>query len=142
MASFSATSRQRLETCDPRLQQLFQDVVKSYDCTILQGKRTEAEEADHLAAGRSHTHHSKHVYPIGAPALAVDVAPWPLTWPDPKAKDYVKVVARFYHFAGFVRGVAGGLGLRIRWGGDWDGDLIFVDQTFDDLPHFELLDAP
>jgi peptidoglycan L-alanyl-D-glutamate endopeptidase CwlK len=28
---------------------------------------------------------------------------------------------------------------HIRWGGDWDGDQDFRDQTFDDLAHFELI---
>ena len=34
--------------------------------------------------------------------------------------------------------VANRLGLKVRWGGDWDGDFEFKDQNFHDLPHFEL----
>lgn len=30
-------------------------------------------------------------------------------------------------------------GVKIRWGGDWDGDWIHTDQSFHDLPHFELV---
>ena len=33
--------------------------------------------------------------------------------------------------------VAAGLDIEIRWGGDWDGDNEFTDQSFDDLVHFE-----
>ncbi len=32
------------------------------------------------------------------------------------------------------------LGIELRWGGDWDRDAEFDDQTFNDLPHFELYD--
>ena len=32
------------------------------------------------------------------------------------------------------------LGVRLRWGGDWDSDLEVDDNDFDDLPHFELVD--
>ena len=31
-----------------------------------------------------------------------------------------------------------GMGIKLRWGGDWDGDWQTRDNTFDDLPHFEL----
>jgi len=27
----------------------------------------------------------------------------------------------------------------VRFGIDWDGDDTFTDQTFDDMPHFELI---
>ena len=63
------------------------------------------------------------------PSLAVDVAPWPIDWNDSH---------RFYHFAGFVLGIAAALNIRLRWGGDWDSDFDLRDQTFFDLPHFEL----
>ncbi len=63
------------------------------------------------------------------PSLAADVAPWPLDWKDKE---------RFYHFAGRVSGIAQMLGIAIRWGGDWNGNNDLKDQTFYDLPHFEL----
>ena len=63
------------------------------------------------------------------PSLAADVIPYPVDWEDSK---------RFYHFAGFVEGIAAAKGIKIRWGGDWDGDRSFADQNFHDLPHFEL----
>jgi len=34
----------------------------------------------------------------------------------------------------------GGISHKIRWGGNWDKDgIILHDQSFDDLPHFELV---
>lgn len=140
MPAFSARSLERLAGCDVRLQQLFLEVVKHVDCTVLQGKRTEAEAAQNRADGTSHTNHSLHVYPLGAPSLAIDVAPYPVEWPDPKAQGraYVKKLAEWYRFNGFVLGIAAQMGIPLRTGCDWDRDWDVEDQTFDDLPHYEL----
>jgi peptidoglycan L-alanyl-D-glutamate endopeptidase CwlK len=131
MPSFSEKSLKALETCDERLQRLFKEVVKYWDCTVTEGKRTEEEQRHNVAVGASKTLDSKHVYPLGKPSLAADVAPYPVKW-----KDY----PRFYAFAGFVIGTAVAMGLKVRWGGDWDSDRDFSDQNFNDLVHFELVD--
>ena len=48
--------------------------------------------------------------------------------------------ARFAEFAGIVKAIGWyRYQVRIRWGGDWDGDNDLDDQTFDDLVHFELV---
>lgn len=132
MPEFGKKSREQLDTCDPRLVRLFNEVVKKWDCTVIQGKRTETEQANLVARGASQTLRSKHVYPIEARSLAVDVAPYPVKWHD---------INRFYAFAGFVIGVAWSLGFKIRWGGDWDSDRDFSDQKFNDLVHFEILEG-
>lgn len=140
MPSFSEQSDARLSTCHAKLRDLFREVVKEFDCTVLEGKRSEAQQKQNVAKGVSKTLASKHVYPLGAPALAVDVAPYPLTWPKRNSANYVKEVAMFYAFGGYVMGVADRMGIKIRWGGDWDGDWVVLDQVFDDLPHFELVE--
>ena len=132
MPSFSKRSKDRLETCDIRLQELFIQVVKDFDCTILEGYRSEARQAQLLADGRSQVAVSKHNHrdDYNKPcALAVDVAPYPIDWSDRE---------RFTYFAGVVRGVAFMMGLKIRWGGNWDSDLDLDDNEFDDLNHWEL----
>lgn len=141
MPNFSQRSIIALASAHPHLQMLFYAVIEQYDCTVLEGKRSEAQQKENVAMGVSKTLNSKHVYPIDGPSMAVDVAPYPLKWPKRDEATYVKDVARYYYFAGFVKGIATKLGLKIRWGGDWDGDDIFVDQTFDDLVHFELLES-
>lgn len=138
MNSFSSKSLLALETCDPRLQKLFHRVLIGFDCTVLEGKRSEAQQVENVKKGVSKTMDSKHVFPLGQPSRAADVAPYPLKWPDRKSPTYVKDVAAFYAFGGYVMGIADGLGIKIRWGGDWDGDEVYVDQVFDDLVHFEL----
>lgn len=142
MPQFSALSRQQLDTCHPQLQRLFTEVIKHFDCKVLEGKRTREQQALNVAKGVSKTMDSKHVQPEGAPedwkALAVDVAPSPLKWPDRNSPTYTKDLARFYRFGGQVEGIAKELGIPLRWGGDWDSDQDLFDQHFDDLPHFEL----
>lgn len=131
MPSFGPASLKQLGTCHPDLQRLFMDVIQAWDCQVLEGKRSEAQQKINVAKGVSKTLASKHVYPLGKPSLAVDVAPYPVKWTDTE---------RFYAFGGFVIGTARKLGLKVRWGGDWDGDREFADSAFHDLPHYELVD--
>lgn len=126
MPSFSRTSKDRLVTCHHDLQRLFVEVVKHWDCTVLEGKRTKEQQRKNVRDGVSKTMDSRH---LDDPANAVDVAPYPVDWED---------MDRFYAFGGFVLGVASQMSMDIRWGGDWDVDRDLSDQTFDDLPHFEL----
>lgn len=129
MLKFSSKSKNNLATCHEDLQKLFNEVIKNYDCSILQGWRSNEEQEELFKAGRSklRAKQSKHNY---HPSLAVDVIPYPVDWENKE---------RFYHFAGYVKGVADTMGIKIRWGGDWNNNNSFDDQTFDDLPHFELI---
>lgn len=139
MPVFSIASKNRLATCDPRLIRLFNEVIKHYDCIIIQGHRTVAEQQALYAQGR--TKPGPVVTQIDGirtkgqhnfnPSRAVDVGPYPLDWND---------LPRFIHFAGFVKGVAIMLGIKIRWGGDWDSDNQQSDERFRDFPHFEVID--
>lgn len=131
MPNFGTASKAQLKTCDPRLQRIFNEVIKHWDCQVLEGKRSEAQQKINVARGVSKTLNSKHVYPLDKPSLAVDVAPYPIKWKD---------IERFYAFGGMVIGVALMMGINLRWGGDWDSDRDFHDQTFMDLVHFEIND--
>ena len=131
MPSFGRTSRVNLATCHPDLQQVFNEVVKHFDCSVLCGHRSQArqnalQDTDPprtLVAWPNSTHNAK-------PSTGIDVAPYPINWKDRE---------RFTYFAGFVLGVALGIGIGLRWGGDWDSDTELDDNKFDDLPHFELV---
>ena len=128
MPRFGSRSKKRLATCDDRLQDLFKEVVKHFDCSVIQGHRGKADQNKAFDEGRS-----KLRYPDGnhnaSPSKAVDVAPYPIDWSD---RD------RFHYFGGFVLGIASQMGLKIRWGGDWDRDTQVKDNKFDDLPQFEI----
>lgn len=127
MYKFSDKSKKRLESCDKRLQEIFNEVIKHYDCTIIQGYRTTLEQEELYKAGKSKVQRSKH---NKYPAEAVDVAPYPIVWDD---------YDRFKFFGGFVCAVAAMKGVKIRWGGDWDSDRELDDQTINDYVHFELI---
>lgn len=128
MPAFGSNSKANLYTAHVELQRLFEEVVKGYDCTVICGYRSKEDQDKAVAQGLSKTPYpqSKH---NRKPSVAVDVAPYPINWKDEK---------RFYHFAGYVMGVAERLGIPVRWGGDWDSDNDLNDQTFMDLVHFEL----
>ena len=129
MAEFSERSMSRLMTCDPRLQEVFEIVVKYFDCTILCGHRGEEEQGRVYREGKSRARwgQSRH---NSLPSVAVDVVPYPIDWVDRE---------RMTHFAGFVLGIAASRGISVRWGGDWDQDTEVEDNRFDDFPHFELV---
>ena len=128
MPRFSTKSKSKLHSCDERLINLFNKVVKHFDCMVLEGHR--GEEKQNAAYDKGN---SKVRYPNGkhnqSPSVAVDVAPYPIDWAD---RD------RFHYFGGYVLGVAKQMGLNIRWGGDWNQDTQTKDNKFDDLVHFEL----
>lgn len=127
MPTFSKLSEQRLATCDPRLQKLLREAIKSVDFTVLCGHRGEDEQEDAFRTGKSKVRfpNSKH---NSLPSVAVDIAPYPIDWSDHRA---------FARLAGYVGRIAHEQGIEIRWGGDWDGNWRSND-SFVDLPHLEL----
>jgi len=128
MASFGTSSREKLDTCDEKLQAICELIIEHYDFTVLEGTRSKERQNELFRQGKSKLKggQSRH---NSLPSKAVDIAPYPIDWND---------TARFYFLAGLVRQAAHDLGVRIRQGADWDGDGSFKDQSFHDLPHFEL----
>lgn len=128
MPKFSQRSQANLATCDQKLQDLFNEVIKHVDCTILEGHRNREEQEEAFRTGKSQLH-----YPHGNhnayPSNAVDAVPYPIDWEN---------TDRLYMFSGFVQGIAAKMGISIRVGADWDGDFNTKNQHFVDLPHFEL----
>ena len=130
MPQFSNRSKERLATCDERLQRVLNLVIQVVDFTVLQGHRSVEEQQELYAQGRTKpgaivthidgvTKKGNHNY---VPSRAVDIAPWPIDWND---------LPRFRNLATAVKVAAVALGYDVRWGGDW--------QTFKDYPHFEIV---
>jgi peptidoglycan L-alanyl-D-glutamate endopeptidase CwlK len=142
MPSFGTTSTNRLSTCHKDLQTIFNEVIKSYDCIILEGHRSVERQQQLYKEGKSKidgiTKKGNHNY---SPSLAADVAPYFTNDPHVRWND----TTSFYLFAGYVLGVSDILykndviSHTLRWGGDWDSDKDIHDQTFNDLVHFELV---
>ena len=134
MATFSKTSRENLEGCDPNLQILFNYVIRYFDCTVVCGERAEGEQNKAFADGFSTVQYpnSKH---NSSPSEAVDVVPYPIEWNN---------TDRMRYFIGFVKGVAkmlkeyGTMDKEITTGVDWDDDTFLKDQSFNDFPHFQV----
>ena len=148
MPSFSQRSLDRLKTCHPDLRRLFSSVVVKFDCTILQGVRTDEEQAELYRQGRTKldgvTKRSKHQARADGLSYAVDVVCYPIDW---NVSDEA-VAARWLAFARAVFAEAERQGISLRWGGDWNRNWNWRDpdedpradaaQRFNDWPHFEV----
>ncbi len=128
MPKLSPKSEERLLTCDQRLQRVAREAIKCFDFAVLTGHRGKEEQNEAFAAGNSKERwpDSKH---NSIPSAAFDVAPFPIDWKDSD---------RFVLLAGCILGIAHTLGIKLRWGGDWNGNFKVSDERFLDLGHFEL----
>jgi len=130
MPKFGKRSLKNLATCDGKLQQVFNEVIKYIDCSVLEGHSSEERQDKLYDEGKT-----KVRFPKGRhnsfPSRAVDVTPYPVDWSDRERQTL---------FAGFVLGMARGMDINLRWGGDWDQDFEVADNRFDDFPHFEVKD--
>jgi len=147
MAAFGKVSAERLETCHPDLGKICHRVVRVFDISILEGARLDERQLMLFNDGKSKldgiNERSKHQVTEEDPlSYAADVAPYPIDFDNEH-----KAKARFYMMAGHFFQAAedlfaeGEITHLLRWGGDWDSDKEFDDQSFDDLPHFELIQA-
>jgi len=130
MPKFGKKSKEELSTCRKELQEVFNEVIKTVDCSVLEGNRHQTRQDALYEEGKT-----KVKYPMGRhnalPSFAVDVCPYPVDWGDRE---------RFHLFAGFVIGIAKSMDINLRWGGDWNQNWEVDDNKFDDFPHFELIE--
>ena len=130
MYKWGPRSIKHLVTLDERLQKVLNEVIKYVDCSIIEGHRSGERQDRLFEEGRT-----KVKYPNGRhntnPSKAVDVTPYPVDWEDRERQTL---------FAGFVIGIGQSMGIRLRWGGDWNMNFEVDDNNFDDFPHFELVD--
>jgi len=124
MPRFGRRSKERLKGVDARLVNVANELIKLMDVTVIEGLRSQERQNELVAQGKSKTKFGKHVA-----GKALDLAPYPIDWDDRE---------RFHYMGGMVRGIGRALGLKIRWGGDWDSDGDVKDNGFDDLVHVEL----
>lgn len=165
MPHFSKGSQSKKATVNRNLQILFDEVIKYFDCTVIFGRRTKAQQDEIFKDGREFdpvmktwrivdkdkittwTPWPKSKHNINKPdkdlldtdlADAIDVAPYIAS------KGVVWQKSQCYYFGGFVMGIAkrlfaeGKITQEIIYGGDWDGDTDVNDQSFLDLVHFQV----
>ena len=137
MYSLSKQSHRKLQECHRDIYVVIMELLKTFNIIVLTGFRNQKEQDEKYFTGKSKVRfpHSKH---NKVPSMAVDIAPYPIDWGEhEKPSDNIKALGRFYYMAGKMNEIARNKGITLRWGGDWDGDNDFMDQTFDDLGHFE-----
>lgn len=132
MPTFGPASRAQLSTCDERLQRVLNEAIKYVDFSVVEGHRGQAAQDAAYAKGLS-----KLKWPHGNhnadPSRAADIAPFPIDW-----RDKTTSIARFAFVSGVVQVCAKQLGIKVRFGWDWNRDLDPRDETFLDWPHVEL----
>lgn len=140
MPAFSQESFSKLSTAHRDLQVLFYEIIKTFDCTIINAHRDQVDQDADYAAGRTKLKYpdSKH---NSNPAMAVDVMPY---LDNGKGIEWDKNINTAY-FAGYVLATANQLKLAgkmihsVRYGGDWKGDNDLASNSFCDMDHYELI---
>lgn len=131
---YGSGSLRQLNTCHSDLQRIFLELSHERDTTIIEGTRSIARQQELFDKGASKVLPGKSKH-NRLPSDAVDAAPveGPRAWArgkDISRKEYIV-------FAEQVMAIAKRLEIEIRWGGDWDMDGDYNDQSFNDLVHFE-----
>lgn len=132
MPKFGTESKKQQATCDPRLVRLQNEAIKYIDHSILEGHRDKAHQDADYAKGVS-----KLKWPNGQhnklPSRAFDFAPFPIDW-----SNKATALGRFMLIAGVYLVCAAQLGIKIRFGWDWNRNLDPRDESFLDWGHIEL----
>jgi len=131
MPEFSKKSNEKKLSCHVDLQLILNQAIEIIDFSVIKGFRGEEEQNKAFDGGFSKLKYPKSKH-NKKPSMAVDIQPYP--YPNHK---YLSRQCTF--IAGVVMGCAYDLDLKIRWGGDWNGNGRIDDNNFNDLFHFELL---
>jgi len=129
MPKFSKRSQDKLNTCHLDIVKVMNEAIKHVDFTVLEGVRSFERQEELVRTGKSKTLKSKHLPDSYGRSMAIDVIAYPIQWNNNN---------RNYLFAGFIKGVAASMGIKLRIGADWDGDFDTNDQNFHDIVHFEI----
>ncbi len=125
-----------LETVKHPLVLVCNRAIQSIDFAVLCGRRLEDAQEEAYRTGMSLAHWPDSAHNAIPPELskAVDIAPWHMIRPHIRweaEREFVKL-------AGHMAQAAHDLGIRLRWGGDWDQDDDLYDRNVPfDLGHFE-----
>jgi len=134
MAKFGKKSMEKLKTLDERLQKILLKAIKIIDFKILEGHRGKELQNSYYDSGNSKLKFPKSKH-NKLPSEAVDIATW-----FPK-KPHIRWdnLMQFTYLAGIIMGVGHSMGIKLRYGHDWNRNGILGDySSFHDYPHIEL----
>ncbi len=153
---FGNKSKKQLSTCHVDLQKVFNLAISRsrVDWGISEGHRPIKKQQQYYSIGRTTELHRKPITRVDGvnvigkhnkiPSEAADIYAY---HPDLQIRRkiiYDKITLSYV--AGVIGSCAkelfekGEISHLIRWGGNWDSNgIIVLDQSFDDLPHFELI---
>ena len=143
MYKFGRSSKSRLRTCHADLQTIMNEAIKisDIDFGIAEGHRNLEKQMQYFKEGKSKldgiNKKSKHNF---LPSMAVDIYAYfnnKASWDN----EHLSYLAGIIHAVSETLFEQNIITHKIRWGGNWDRDgVILADQSFDDRPHFELID--
>lgn len=151
MYRFGNKSASQLSTCHKDIQIILNEAIKIYDFSVLEGIRTSTRQMMLFKDGKStldgvnkkSKHQGRGDSQGNIVSYAVDLYPYYKGFDAFNDKNGDKM---FYYMAGIIMAIAEKLleekriSHRLRWGGNWDDDMdFFQDSNFFDLPHFELV---
>jgi hypothetical protein len=114
------------------LQQVLTAAIADFDFVVVEGHR--GKEAQNAAYAKGN---SQLPWPKGnhnaLPSRAADLAPYPVDWGEGE-----KPHLRFAFMMGVIHAHARRLGIKVRFGMDWNRNLDMRDEHFLDYGHVEL----
>ena len=125
MYKWGKASKDRLATCDKRLQDLANMMLErsEFDLTVTCGYRTKDEQEEAFKNGKSKAHYGQSKHNL-FPSKAIDIVPYPLNW-DKNDIRWWKMIALAYEVARIKN-------IKIRSGAFFTG--------LSDLPHIEIIE--
>ena len=142
--NFGNRSKTKLASCHKDLQIIAEESLKvsQVDFGISEGHRSVEKQLEYYNTGKSKIDgikkKGKHNY---SPSMAFDI----YAYVSGQSKLSYNITYLSY-LGGVITATAkrllheGRISHKARWGGNWDSDnMILTDQSFDDMPHFELI---
>ncbi|MBE16539.1 MAG: hypothetical protein Unbinned6354contig1000_28 [Prokaryotic dsDNA virus sp.] len=132
----SESSKKNLATCNLCIVDAVEYALQFVDIGVVCGHRPISVQMSLMEQGLTKTLDSKHCrLPSHAVDLMIYVAGFGYVTEKTDPEKYRQYYGRL---AGILETYCHHHGLHFRWGGDWDKDDSFNDQSFDDLVHFEI----
>ena len=129
----SQKSLDRLAVVDPRLVAVVKRAIQitTQDFMVLEGYRSQERQDELYAQGRTKPGPVVTWVKVGThtSGTAVDLVPYPVDWND---------LSKFDAISKAMFDAAKELGVKIRWGANWNQNGTPRERGESDSPHFEL----